>query len=284
MIVLALFGGCYQLDGFFFNPTVVEAYSLGGDVVPSSCQELVSFEGRAGTLYGAWAHSPIGTATTCTEADAEVEMDPQAPVVVYFHGNAANIDAYWDQVEFYWESGYEVFIFDYRGYGRSWGDPDFDGVIADGRTAIEYVEDRSGLASTELVYIGLSLGGFVSVHNLAVTPPKILITQDMFASSQKMLDDGTDLDLPAGWFFTENFDNARTVSTMPEDIPYLITHGTEDDYIQPEHAELVYDAAAATTKELFWVDGVGHADAVADAPDLLRPKIECWIRQDCAEE
>lgn len=284
MTLMVLLAGCYQLDGFFFNPSVVEAYALGGDVIPSPCQELVSIEGRAGTLYGAWAHSPVGAATTCEEADGVPEVDPDADVVVYFHGNAANLDGYWDQVEFLWESGYEVFIVDYRGYGRSAGEPTFDGVIADGQSAIEHVEERSGRTSTELVYHGLSLGGFVAVHNLEATPPRVLITQDMFANTQKMLDDGTDLDLPSGWFFTENFDNVHAVADMPPEVPYLVVHGTEDDYIQPEHAELVYEAAAAETKALFWVEGVGHADAVADAPDLLRPEIECWIRQDCAEE
>lgn len=280
MTLLLTLAGCYSLDGFFFAPTRVEAYALGGDVIPTACQELVSFDGPDGTLYGAWAHSPVGAATDCEGG----EIDPAAPIVVYFHGNAANIDGYWDQVAFYWESGYEVFIFDYRGYGRSAGEPDFDGVIADGGAAIRYVEDQAETPAADLVYIGLSLGGFVAVHNLAETTPAVLITEDMFASTQKMLDDGTDLDLPAGWFFNENFDNVRAVAEMPTELPYLVVHGEADDYIQVEHAHLVYEAAAATTKRLVLLPGVGHADAVADAPELLRPEIECWVRQDCPEE
>ena len=280
MSLLLLLAACYQLDGFFFNPTVVEAYTLGGDVIPTSCQELVSFDGTGGSLYGAWAHSPVDVATECVDAAA----DPDVPVVVYFHGNSENIDGYWDQIEFYWQSGYEVFIFDYRGYGRSWGEPSFDGVIADGRLAIDYVSATTGLASTELIYVGLSLGGFVSVHNLVDTPPGILITQDMFANTQKMLDDGTQLDMPSGWFFEQNYDNTIPLRSMPTEIPYLVTHGDSDTYIQPEHAQLVFDAAGATTKRLFLVPGVDHADAIVEAPEILRPEIDCWIRQDCVEQ
>lgn len=280
MSLLLLLGACYQLDGFFFNPTVVEAYSLGGDVIPTSCQELVSFDGTGGSLYGAWAHSPLAVATECVDE----APDPEAPVIVYFHGNSENIDGYWDQIEFFWQGGYEVFIFDYRGYGRSWGEPSFDGVIADGRLGIDYVSETTGLASTELIYVGLSLGGFVSVHNLVDTPPGILITQDMFANTQKILDDGTKLDMPSGWFFEQNYDNLVPLRAMPAEIPYLVTHGDSDTYIQPEHAQLVFDAAAATTKKLFLVPGVDHADAIVDAPEVLRPVLDCWIRQDCAEE
>ncbi len=279
-MILSLLVGCYSLDGFFFQPGTVEAYTLGGDVIPASCQELVSFDGEAGTLYGAWAHQPAVEGADCEDT----VPNPDAPMVVYFHGNAANIDEYWPQVEFHWALGHEVFIVDYRGYGRSWGDPDFDGVIADGRAAVAHVEDRTGLDPTELVYVGLSLGGFVAVHLLEDAPPGVLITEDMFANTQKMLNDGTDLDLPSGWFFTEHFDNLGPLRRMPPTIPTLVTHGAEDDYIQPEHAELVFAAAAAETKELFLVPGVGHADAVADAPELYAPQIDCWVRQDCAEE
>ncbi len=280
MTILWLLTGCYRLDGFFFNPEATDAYALGGDVIPSDCQELVSFEGEAGTLYGAWAHQAHEGDTECVPTERNTARD----VVVYFHGNSANIDEYWTDVAFYWESGYEVFIFDYRGYGRSAGEPDFDGVIADGVSAIAMVEETTELPSTDLVYIGLSLGGFVAVHNLVATPPRVLITQDMFATTQKMLDDGTTLDLPSGWFFEENFDNVAAVRAMPPEVPYLVSHGADDTYIQPEHAQMIFKGAAATTKKLLLNPGADHAETIEKSADTFRPWVECWIRQDCAAE
>lgn len=279
MTFMLLLSGCYRLDGFFFNPEVVDAYALGGDVIPAACQELVAFDGKAGTLYGAWAHQ-AADASECEPGERRADRD----VVVYFHGNGSNIDGYWADVEFYWESGYEVFIFDYRGYGRSPGEPDFEGVIEDGAAAVAQVMATTDRSSAELVFIGLSLGGFVSIHNLKETPPRVLITQDMFASTQKILDDGTTLDLPSGWFFENNFDNVATVAAMPTTIPYLVSHGAEDTYIQPEHAELVFEAAAATTKRLLLNPDADHAETLSESADSFRQVMECWIRQDCLEE
>lgn len=279
-MLLFLATACYQLDGFFFNPTVVDAYTLGGDIVPADCQEMVSFDGEAGTLYGAWVHQPQAADESCEPGGRNEDV----PVVVFFHGNADNLDGYWNHLEFYWQSGYEVFEFDYRGYGRSVGDPSFDGVIADGATAIAYVEDTTDLPSTDLVFIGESLGGFVVVHNLTDTPPKALITEDMFANTQKMLDDGTDLDLPSGWFFVDNFDNVPAVHNMPPEVPYLVAHGTADDYIEPEHAEMVYKAAGATAKHLLMVEGANHNTMLETDPDTVRTWVECWITQTCPTE
>lgn len=273
MTIPLLLAGCYQLDGFFFNPEAVDAYTLGGEVIPLSCQQLVTFDGEAGSLYGAWAHQPETLGEDCEAGVAK----PDAPVVIFFHGNADNIDTYWQYSEMLWELGFESLQFDYRGYGRSDGDPSFDGVIADGATAIAYAAETAGRPSTEIAFIGLSLGGFVAVHNLEDTPPGVLITMDMFANTQKMLDDGTTLDLPAGWFFAENFDNLGPLRKMSPDIPLLVLHGDADDYIQPEHAELIFDAAAATEKELVLVEGADHADSLEVDPELLNEKIGGWI-------
>ncbi len=273
MTLLFVLLGCYQLDGFFFNPDVVDAYTLGGTVIPSTCQELVSFDGEGGTLYGAWAHQPLETGGDC-EAGAH---HPTATTVIFFHGNAENIDGYWEYSELIWSAGYEALNFDYRGYGRSAGSPTFDGVIDDGAVAIEYASAKSGRGPEELVHIGLSLGGFVAVHNLKDGAPSVLITMDMFASTQKILDDGTTLDLPAGWFFEENFDNLAPLREMPAATPYLVVHGANDTYIQPEHARLVYAAAASTDKSLELIEGADHADAIEVAPKVLSDTLTGWI-------
>ncbi len=273
MTVLLLLAGCYQLDGFFFNPEAVDSYTLGGDVIPMTCQELVTFDGEAGSLYGAWAHQPDTPGENCEAGVA----NPAAPVVIFFHGNADNIDTYWQYSEMLWELGFESFHFDYRGYGRSGGDPSFDGVIADGAAAIAYTSETTGLPSNEIAFIGLSLGGFVAVHNLEETPPGALITMDVFANSQKMLDDGTTLDLPAGWFFEENYDNLGPLRKMSPDIPLLVLHGGADDYIQPEHAALVFEAAAANVKDLVLIEGADHNESLVVDPKLLKEKIGGWV-------
>ena len=279
ILLLSLAAGCYQLDAFFFAPEPTDAYALGGDIVPADCQELVTFPGKAGDLYGAWAHQPLDGADTCTQG----ERNPDAGVLLYFHGNTANIDHYWENVGFYWESGFEVLVFDYRGYGASHGETTHDGVLADGAAAVRYLGDELGLGPESLLYVGLSLGGYVAVHTAVEHAPRVLITEDTFASAQALIDQGTLLDIPQGWLFVDEFDTMAAARRLPATVPYLVVHGAADTYIQPENARLLHAAAASEVKELFLVPGMDHNETVTKAPEVYRPWLECWSRQDCAD-
>lgn len=269
MIFLAL-PGCMTLDGFFFNGTPVGAYGLQSDVIPSDDVELVSFPSTDGvTLYGVWAHQP-----------EPGPNEPRPQVLLYFHGNADNIDAYFDKLGVYWGMGYETFIFDYRGYGMSDGSPTHDTVIEDGAAAVDHVAARTGLAPEEVAFHGLSLGGFVAVHVAGEVSPKVLITEDMFATGQQLLNDGSALDLPNEWMLADAWDNVAAAREV--DAPYLVIHGDSDTYIQPSHAAAVY-AAANDPKKLWLVPGADHAEADEVDPDAYRENVTCWIEQTCPE-
>ncbi|MFZ5481247.1 MAG: alpha/beta hydrolase [Myxococcota bacterium] len=264
MNLLAL-AGCMTMDGFFFANEPLAQYSLASDVIPADALELVSFDSTDHVkLYGVWAH----------------QATPGAQVFAYFHGNAAHIDAYMDKVEVYWGMGYEVFVFDYRGFGMSTGTPTHDGVLEDGKAAVEYLEETTGLAPEQVVFHGLSLGGFVSVHVAGDYPPKVLITEDMFASGQKLMDDGSGLSLPQGWMLEDEWDNVSAAAAVPS--PYLIVHGAEDTYVQPSHAEEVY-AAANDPKRLWLVPGADHAQADVVDPGEYAANVTCWVAQTCPE-
>lgn len=264
MTLLALLG-CMTMDGFFFANERVEAYGLQSDVIPADSLEEVAFDGEAGTLYGAWAHQDAA----------------DAPLFLYFHGNARHMDEYVDKVEVYWAMGFEVFFFDYRGFGKSEGDPSYDGVIADGASAVAYVEDVTGSPSEDVVFHGLSLGGAVAVHIADELPPRVLITEDMFASGQQIIDDASGLALPPGWMLADEWDNAAAAADVH--VPFLVIHGAEDTYIQPGHAEAVY-AMANDPKKLWLAPGAGHADSDLVDPEAYRENVACWIEQTCPEE
>jgi hypothetical protein len=254
------------MDSFFFDGLPCAAYGLDSEVVPEEDFELVDFDSADGTkLYGVWAHQP----------------EPGAQVLVYFHGNADNIDYYIDKVGVYWAMGYETFVFDYRGYGMSEGTPDFDGVMADGAAAAAYVADTTGLSHDQIAFLGLSLGGSVAVHTAPDFDPQVLVTEDMFASGQKIMDDGSDLDLPDGWLLADEWDN--TIAAAQVTVPYLVIHGDSDTYIEPENAQLVY-AAANDPKSLWLVPGADHAEADLVDPEAYRDHVRCWIDQSCPPE
>ncbi len=271
MIALTLAGslmGCMTMDSFFFNGTPVTSYALGGDIIPPEDVEQVTFTTDDGwTDYGVWAHQP----------------DPNAPVFVYFHGNADNIDHYWlnnddptkpGRVEFYWQMGFNTFIFDYRGYGMTGGDPTYTTLQTDGDSAAEYVMSATGLTSDQLYYHALSLGGVPALKAAADYPPKAMSTEDVFANISMIVNDASDLDLPPGWFVQDDWDNAAAAADVH--VPILIMHGDSDTYINPYSAELIY--AQANDPRVIWhPPGCDHDTTPDIDPTEYIAHLNGWI-------
>lgn len=261
MILLTL--GCMSLDGFYFNPGQTSQYGFPSDVIPADAIEEVVFESDDGTtLYGMWAWQ---------------DQPWVAPgTLVYFHGNSSTMDEYMPHVGALWSLGYNVFTFDYRGYGRSEGSPTHDGVLADGVAAIDVAVDQGPVPDAgALAYVGLSLGGFVSIHASADRPPRALITQDMFSSGDALLELNSGMDIPAGWVLEDAFDNVAAAQAL-DDVPLLILHGDSDTYIKPENGELVYDAAHEP-KRLVLMPGADHGQSPFVDPERYGLEITDWL-------
>ena len=82
-----------------------------------------------------------------------------APVVLFCHGNAGNISDRLQNVKLLLEIPVNVFIFDYRGYGRSPGKPSEEGVYKDAEAAWQFVRKQRGVPVERIVFFGRSLGG-----------------------------------------------------------------------------------------------------------------------------
>lgn len=108
--------------------------------------------------------------------------NPRA-VVLFAPGNAGNITYRTDRLRrFQRAMGVAVLIFDYRGYGRSEGRPTERGVLADARAARRWLAERTGVAETDVVLLGESLGGGVMVDLAARDGARALILENTFTS------------------------------------------------------------------------------------------------------
>lgn len=84
--------------------------------------------------------------------------------IIQFHGNGQNLSSHVAMLAWLVEQGYEVFAWDYRGYGGSEGEPTPKGVIEDGIAALNEIWKRK--ASTNFIVIGQSLGGAVAIRSV----------------------------------------------------------------------------------------------------------------------
>jgi fermentation-respiration switch protein FrsA (DUF1100 family) len=236
----ALVPACASLDSFLYSPTRTDAYALVDPTVPASLREVVRFPAADGTMLG-------GVLARQTDS-------LHAPTILYSHGNAQDIDEYWTRASLLWSFGYNVFIYDYRGYGTSDGSPSEQGLYSDSQGALAWVKARGVLDPARVVYYGYSLGGAVAIDLATRVHPRALVTESTFASVAELAEDGS-LVVPPEFVATTKFDSIDKIASAGA--PVLVMHGTADPYVQPKYATELYDRAAQP-RRLEFFDGATH--------------------------
>jgi fermentation-respiration switch protein FrsA (DUF1100 family) len=244
ILTALLFSSC-DLDSNLFNPEIISEYKLPGNTIPDSLIEQVSFLSEGNRLYGFWIKSNAGENTK---------------TVLYCHGNKHHMDEYWDRVMLLHETGVNVFIFDYRGFGKSEGKTSEAGLYADGRAALEYIKNVKRVDESSLCIYGYSLGNVVSIYLSAkIIQPYCLVAEAPFASANSLTQGSTILDIPEGWLTTGKFNNIEMVKEIST--KFLLMHGTHDDFVRYwDNGKLVFEAAPVGLKKLILVEGANHTD------------------------
>jgi fermentation-respiration switch protein FrsA (DUF1100 family) len=253
-LVLVALQGCATMDGFLFNTKKLTAYVLSDKIIPASAREEITFKSGTYTLYAYFVKSPLASSST--------------PTIFYHHGNAQSIEAYWDRMEYFYKAGYNVLIYDYRGYGRSEGQSSQEGLESDAEAALAYLLSRRDVDKNNIILYGYSLGGVPSVYLAskyaapnATFQPKGLITEAIFASTSDLVQSGTLLDIPGGFVMRDEFANLVRIAQIR--CPLLLMHGTADRFIDiTRHGEKLFAAAPTNltpAKEFFKIPGAGHS-------------------------
>jgi len=194
-----------------------------------------------------------------------------ACTVLFLHGNAENISTHIASVRWLPERGYNVFLFDYRGYGRSAGEPSLLGLHLDTEAALATVFTMAEVDPDRIVVFGQSLGGTIAITALAQSAYRhrirALVTEGAFSSYREIAREKLAafwLTWPLQWPLSLTIDNQykpREVIGRISPVPVLIIHGLADRVVSPHHAEALY-AATDEPKELWLVPGADHIQAV----------------------
>ena len=104
-------------------------------------------------------------------------------VLVFLHGNAGNISHRRDPLRIFHDLGLDVFIVDYRGFGRSQGQPSEEGLYMDAFSAWHYLTEQRGIEAQDIVVFGRSLGGAVAAQLASRVKPAAVIIESSFSSA-----------------------------------------------------------------------------------------------------
>ena len=257
-LLTTLLAGCTQV---FFQPHRFQVRTP--DQLGLTYQE-VRFSADDGVeLYG-WFLPAKGSATG---------------TIMQLHGNAENISTHFGSVAWMPARGFNVFVFDYRGYGASEGLPTLEGAQKDIDAAMKTLLARTGVEKDRIVMYGQSLGGALAVYNLAHSPfrahMRALVIESAFSdyieiAREKFADHW--ITWPFQWLPSLTVDNRFSplpAIKMISPIPLLILHGDRDGTVPVHHGRDLYDAALEP-KQLWIVPGAGHIQAMAQKTERDR--------------
>jgi hypothetical protein len=178
--------------------------------------------------------------------------------IVVFNGNAGN-RAYRAPLAIALRNrGFNVLLFDYRGYGGNAGAPTERGLTADARAARAHVMRTAGVDAQRLVYLGESLGAAVAVGLAATNPPAALILRSPFTSLRDIGRYHYPL-LPVGLLLRDRFDAMTAIEAVRA--PTLVIAGDRDGIVPLEQSRRLFDQIPDRRKRLLVVAGAGHNDA-----------------------
>ena len=177
--------------------------------------------------------------------------------LVWFHGNAGNISDRMLNIKLIHDRiGINLFIFDYRGYGRSEGTVSEKGTYLDGEAAIQYLLGRDDAAARRLILFGRSLGAAVAAEMAIRFDSLGVILESPFVSIQEMAR-AIFPSLPIAWLLRTRYDTMEKVRLIKT--PLLVLHGDRDATVPFAQGKKVFEVAPGP-KRFHRIVGASHND------------------------
>lgn len=225
----------------------------------------VYFESLDGTRLHGWflpaTGTPLGT-------------------VIHFHGNAQNLTAHSTYLDWLPAQNFNVFIFDYRGYGQSEGRPNRDGITQDSIAALRYVHTRRDVDPDRVVIFAQSIGcanALAALANERFAGVRAVALDSSFYSYRSIVRDKIKLFPVLSWFrwplsyiVVSNGKSPSAYISKVAPVPLLMFHGTADIVVPYHHGQWLF--AKANEPKLFsTVEGGQHTDALIRHASEYRP-------------
>lgn len=241
-----LLSGC---SGLFFYPDKV--VYVTPDRLELAYEDVYIDTADGETLHGWWL--PAETAIS-------------AGTVYFLHGNAQNISSHIINVAWLPEAGYDVFLIDYRGYGKSTGEPDLEGVLQDVETGLRWLAATHYRDDTPLILLGQSLGGALGIAlasewtQRGESPALDAVVLDASFSGfraiarEKLADFWLTwpVQAPLSWTIPDDYEGVELIGEIAP-TPVMIIHSIRDGIIPFHHGPELF-TAAGEPKEFLQTD------------------------------
>lgn len=255
LLIAVTLMGCRPEDSFIFHPSA--------EIVQTPRQAGLQFQDHFFTSAdGVRLHGWF-----IPHRDARATL-------VWFHGNAGNISHRVENIKLLHDRvKINIFIFDYRGYGRSAGSISEEGAYRDGAAALDFVRQQLAVEAKSLIIFGRSLGAAVAAEMALRFACRGLILETPFTSIRDMAKTVFPV-LPIGPFLQTRFDVLEKIAQVK--VPLLVLHGDRDDLVPYEHGQRVF-AAARAPKEFYTINGATHNDTYLVGGDAYFERLRSFV-------
>jgi fermentation-respiration switch protein FrsA (DUF1100 family) len=273
-IVLIIFASsCLKLDDNLYNNDnkikeyQFDAYTGEQDFILDASYEITSDKMTLLSLASQGASESKATSIKALYL-GDINTINSDTVILYCHGNKWHMDFYWQRSKLLahvnGKHRYGVMMMDYRGYGLSEGKPSETGMYADVNACMQWLKEK-GLTNERLVIYGFSLGSAPATElsaNAALLAPAKLILEAPFGSAAIMVQDASQLNMPAAYFTDLKIDNAEEIKKVK--VPFLWLHGLRDNFLNYKtHGEVIYKNYGGSSKFKYMVAGADHGEVPA---------------------
>jgi uncharacterized protein len=197
--------------------------------------------------------------------------NPRA-VVLMSHGNAGHVASRAAWLRYLQnEAKLSVFLFDYRGYGRSQGHPSVLGALQDAKAARAKLREIASVKDSEMLLMGESLGGAIAIHLAADSAPRGLIVQSSFASYRSL----ADVHFPRLSWLVPRDKLASEAQIAKYHGPLLQSHGNRDRTVPFSSGEQLF-RAANEPKRFVTIPNADHNNWLTDQ---YRRELNAFVTQ-----
>lgn len=202
-------------------------------------------------------------------------------VILFCHGNGGNIGNRVSYLPVFKDLGLATFLFDYRGYGKSEGQPSEEGTYKDVEAAWQYLTQERKIPPQKIIIYGESLGGAIASYIAQTTTQQnsqnsaagLILASTFTSISDRAAELYPFLPIRLLSRFSYN-----SIDRLPNiRIPVLIIHSTEDEIIPFDHGEKNFQVAN-TPKKLVKLRG-SHNEGFLDSLETYRKGINEFIQK-----
>jgi fermentation-respiration switch protein FrsA (DUF1100 family) len=193
------------------------------------------------------------------------------PTIIFFHGNAGNVTERGPTVAGLAKRGISVFVFDWRGYGKSEGTPSESGLFRDALAAYDYTRGR---AKGDIVSYGESLGGPYAAYVAAHRKVRCVVIENSFPSLAAI---GNVLYRPFPLGYSAPFSLTTTRWLNQAGVPVLVMHGKRDQVIPFELGKALYEGLKVP-KEFLVSETAGHCEIAETDPQRYYEAVTRFVR------